>query len=108
MTRKVYRFDKKTGEILPDDARQETGPRTHSVHGDTMDVTFNHSDCKYYDSKSQFRKATRAAGCHEVGNDYENTEAATKHFQERRRETLTKIEWGREFKENCERYLRRK
>lgn len=29
----------------------------------------NHADGKRYDSKSEFRRATRRAGCHEVGND---------------------------------------
>lgn len=108
MTRKVYRFDKETGEILPDTHERATDERAHSVHVDSMPVTFNHADCKYYDSKSQFRKATRAAGCHEVGNDYENTEYATKHFEEQRREALTKIEWAKEFNQNCDRITRRR
>ena len=29
----------------------------------------NHADGKLYDSKSAFRKATRRAGCYEMGND---------------------------------------
>lgn len=29
----------------------------------------NHADGKHYDSKSEFRKATRRAGCYEVGTD---------------------------------------
>lgn len=29
----------------------------------------NHADGKRYDSKSEFRKATRRAGCVEIGND---------------------------------------
>ena len=40
-----------------------------SVISDTMDTLVNHADCKHYDSKSKFRKATKAAGCEEIGNE---------------------------------------
>jgi len=36
---------------------------------DTMDLTQHMADGKHYDSKSAFRRATRAAGCVEVGNE---------------------------------------
>jgi hypothetical protein len=39
------------------------------VISDTMDHLRHMADGKYYDSKSQFRKATRAAGCFEIGNE---------------------------------------
>ena len=106
--RKIYYFDKSTGEILPDKQEGTNGERSAFVHGDSMPVTFNHADCKYYDSKSNFRRATKRAGCHEVGNDYQDTERATKHFEEQRREALTKIEWAKEFNQNCDRIARRR
>lgn len=36
---------------------------------DTMDATFHHGDCRVYESKSSFRKATKASGCVEIGNE---------------------------------------
>lgn len=39
------------------------------VHQDSMDPLVNHANGRIYDSKSEFRKATRAAGCIEVGNE---------------------------------------
>ena len=40
-----------------------------NVISDTMPETRHMADGKYYTSKSEYRKATRAAGCVEVGND---------------------------------------
>ena len=40
----------------------------HSVHQDTIDATWHHAANKMYDSKSEFRRATKAAGCIEIGN----------------------------------------
>lgn len=42
-----------------------------SIHviSDIMDDTKHMANGKYYNSKSEFRKATKAAGCIEVGND---------------------------------------
>lgn len=39
------------------------------VYDDTMPATLNHADNRMYDSKSAFRRATKAAGYVEVGND---------------------------------------
>jgi hypothetical protein len=39
------------------------------VISDNMDQTRHMASGKYYDSKSEFRKATKAYGCIEVGND---------------------------------------
>lgn len=45
--------------------------KTDTVHviSDTMDLTRHMADGRYYDSKSQYRKVTRANNCVEVGND---------------------------------------
>lgn len=43
----------------------------------------NHADGKLYDSKSAFRKATRRAGCYEVGNDVKR-----EHIESHKRETM--------------------
>ena len=40
-----------------------------NVISDTMPETRHMADGKYYTSKSEYRKATRQAGCIEVGND---------------------------------------
>lgn len=42
----------------------------------------NHADKKFYDSKSEFRKATRRAGCYEIGNDIKR-----EHIESHKRET---------------------
>ena len=39
------------------------------VISDHMDNLVNHADGRHYESKSEFRKATKAAGYEEVGND---------------------------------------
>ena len=39
------------------------------VISDSMDQLRNMADGKYYDSKSEFRQATKAAGCVEYGNE---------------------------------------
>ena len=39
---------------------------------DDMDAAVNPATGMLYESKSAFRKATRAAGCYEVGNDAPN------------------------------------
>ena len=42
---------------------------TMNFISDAMDSTRHMANGKYYESKEQFRKATKAAGCIEVGND---------------------------------------
>lgn len=43
--------------------------RSHYVIIDTMDACRHPATGKMMDSKSKFRKATRAAGCIEIGNE---------------------------------------
>lgn len=43
--------------------------RGPAVISDAMDATRHMADGKMYTSKSEFRKATRANGCVEVGNE---------------------------------------
>ena len=47
---------------------------TPVVISDVMDLTRNPQNGQHYDSKSQYEKAVREAGCHIVGNDtsYDN------------------------------------
>lgn len=55
--------------------RPPSAPRPHVenaapyVISDTMDPTMHMATGRIVDSKSQFRKMTREAGCEEVGND---------------------------------------
>jgi hypothetical protein len=102
--RRIYHFDDQ-GRVLPENYSPPLKERTHAVHGDTMDVTFNHANCKYYDSKSQFRKGTREAGCHEVGNDYMHTDPS-REFAERRKESMHKIDWRGEINQTYDRFTR--
>lgn len=50
----------------PDRRSLLAGPQ---IISDCMESTMNHANGKRYDSKSNFRKAVRAAGCDIVGND---------------------------------------
>ena len=69
MSRHLYKYiDGKWVEV----AGNFHVPAKVFVHSDEMPATLNHADGKMYDSKSNFRKATRAAGCYEVGNDNMN------------------------------------
>lgn len=43
--------------------------KTPYIVRDGMDALLNHANGQVYDSKSAFRRATRDAGCVEVGND---------------------------------------
>lgn len=43
--------------------------KTPYIIRDGMDALLNHVNGKMYDSKSEFRRATKEAGCEEVGND---------------------------------------
>ena len=52
--------------------RHETHGAAPNVIGDIMPETRHMANGKTYTSKSEFRKATRAAGCYEVGNDFNN------------------------------------
>ncbi len=45
-----------------------TDPRFYVI-SDTMSLTRHMANNRMYDSKSEFRKATKAAGCVEIGND---------------------------------------
>lgn len=53
------------------DNRAQIGNRVVSIGviSDIMDSTRHMANGKYYTSKSEYRKATRAAGCVEVGNE---------------------------------------
>lgn len=45
----------------------ERGPAFHYI-ADGMDPTRHMANGKMYDSKSEFRRATKAAGCQEIGD----------------------------------------
>lgn len=45
------------------------------VISDTMDLTQHMATGRHVDSKSEFRKMTRAAGCEEVGNEIQRPKA---------------------------------
>lgn len=68
MPRQRFRYIRETRQFaeIPEDKPFYEG---HFVQDDTISPLMNHADGKYYDSKSAFRKATRRAGCAEIGND---------------------------------------
>ena len=62
--RYVYR----DGEMV-EEAEYQSQNRSAYVIDDTMPLTEHHADGQYYDSKSEYRRVTRAHGCIEAGND---------------------------------------
>lgn len=57
------------------------GDTAFGVISDTMAATKHMADGKMYDSKSEFRKATKNAGCIEVGNEMATVTAPRKPIQ---------------------------
>jgi len=49
------------------------------IHQDTIDQTINPLDGKLYDSKSAFRRTTRAHGGREIGNDWFHKDGTINH-----------------------------
>lgn len=64
-------------------------PKVHII-SDTMDETRHMGDGRYYTSKSEFRKATKACDCVEIGNDSSLYKQRTKIplSREQRREDI--------------------
>ena len=74
MTKYVYRPNHPQADGYGMVNVEIAGPRYSSnsatnVISDNMPDTRHMADGKYYNSKSQFRAATKAAGCREVGNE---------------------------------------
>ena len=59
------------GKLVPKHQATPLHNKDEATHviSDVMDHLLNHADCKHYDSKSEFRKATRRAGYIEYGNE---------------------------------------
>lgn len=59
----------RNGRLVPKRLAAPRGGRVGGVISDTMDGLVHPCDGKMYDSKSQFRKVTKAKGGVEVGNE---------------------------------------
>lgn len=68
----TFVYDAETDSWVPIEKRGPTEAKAPGVIQDTMDATWHPIDGKMYESKSQFRRTTRANGCYEVGNDEQN------------------------------------
>lgn len=70
MRTRYYLRQKEDGKwgLVEAGALQEAGPRLH-IMKDRMDPLEHPCDGRTYDSKSEFRKVTRAHGCVEVGHE---------------------------------------
>ena len=65
MTRRLYVM--RQGKLIEVERAPAT-PRIHVI-SDTMPETLHPVNGRHYESKSEFRKITRAAGCTEMGTD---------------------------------------
>lgn len=79
--------DKATGEPIESSPISFAAPH---VIRDCMDATVHMADGKTYESKSAFRKATKAAGCVEVGDHKFKARAPIKLDRRERREAIGK------------------
>jgi hypothetical protein len=67
MPREVYVY--RDGKLVPKSQAVPLNAPSHSIITDTMPETWHPADGKHYDSKSKFRRVTRARGCIEVGTE---------------------------------------
>ena len=67
MTTYVYRNGEMVEKSIADALYSDDGPRLRYI-SDHMDPLQHPVSGKTYDSKSEFRRATKAAGCIEVGD----------------------------------------
>jgi hypothetical protein len=68
MTTYVYR----NGELVDKNTARpivETSGKSFYYNSDQMDHTWHPASGKYFDSKSEFRKETKAYGCQEIGDE---------------------------------------
>ena len=61
--------------------RHGSGEWVPSIISDTMGPLKHMADGKMYDSRSEFRKATKAAGCIEIGNEIKTVTTPRKPVQ---------------------------
>lgn len=94
-------YDKKLSDIRTENSKFKSMHVKHlpSVMSDDLGLkgVLNHADGRIYDSKSSFRKATRRAGCYELGND------VTSDNMDRKRETHGDFNVRPELKQALER-----
>lgn len=64
-----YYWSKQRHEFVPADEFVRPASEGPVVLNDTMDAIRSEADGRMYDSKSSYRRALRAAGCVEVGNE---------------------------------------
>lgn len=69
MSRETWRYDPATGRMVQVGADAPRTAIAPAVIRDDMPALVNHADGRTYDSKSNFRRATKAAGCVEIGNE---------------------------------------
>lgn len=67
MPREVYVY--RDGKLVPKSQAIPLNAPSHSIITDSMPETWHPADGKHYESKSRFRRVTRAHGCTEVGNE---------------------------------------
>lgn len=69
MSRETFVWTPDRGVIPKSEAPQIAPVRGHSVISDFAEPVWNPADGKMYGSKGAYRRALRAAGCVEVGNE---------------------------------------
>lgn len=69
MSRETWRYDAATGRMVQVGREARRTAIAPAVIRDDMPALVNHADGRTYDSKANFRRATKAAGCVEIGNE---------------------------------------
>lgn len=88
MSRVKYWWHKDKAELLPYPPNYYESNRAHYVQQDTMEPLRHPSTGEVYDSKSAFRRQTKALGLEEVGNDWRGKEP--EYFVPERRSLKTR------------------
>lgn len=96
----IYKFCKVQGKVVPiEDVLEEMEAARTSTQlmFDEMPATRHPIDGKYYTSKKEFRRITKAHGYEEVGNDYDHGYEPERANDEAFKKLNTKIR--QEFRE---------
>lgn len=88
------RFNFETKEWLPVVREDKPRPNAPTVHQDEMEPMQSMADCKFYTSKSAYRRSLKEQGFIEVGNDVDGFKHVnpfeTKEYDAKLKEDMTR------------------
>lgn len=92
MNRGRFKWDAEKGCLVP--VEKPARVESHAVHTDEMEPMQSMADCKFYTSKSAYRRSLKEQGFIEVGNDVDGFKPKnvfeTPEYMEQLREDMTR------------------